>query len=173
MSLGLIHRRPVHPFVALRQAERALDRLNRRAATARPVTESYRSFDPRLEAVETEAGFEVTAEMPGVAREDLDVSVKEGVLTLSGVRRFGAPANAEQADSVEQSAEAEAVEAAEASVAEVADENVARFERRIRFNAEVDEDAISARYADGVLEVRIPKAMPPEPEVRTIPVEVG
>jgi len=162
MSLGLIHRRPASPWVALRQAERTLDRLNQRAAQPRRVASALPSYDPRLEAVETEEGYEVTAEMPGVARADLEVTVQEGVLTLKGARRYGRPA----ADAID-------VGEGEAEASDRQDENVVRFERRIRFNAEVDEDAIAARYADGVLEVRVPKRTPPEPEVRTIPVEVG
>ena len=165
MSLGLIHRRPMHPWTALRQAERTLDRLNQRVAQPRRVADAFRSYDPRLEAVETEEGYEVTAEMPGVAREDLEVTVQEGVLTLKGARRYGRPS-------------ADAIDVGEGEPEpndeqDEQDENVVRFERRIRFNADVDEDAIAARYADGVLEVRVPKRTPPEPEVRTIPVEVG
>jgi len=164
MSLGLIHRRPVHPWAALREAERAFDRMSRRTSPARRMAGAAPGWSPRLEAVETEEGFEVTAEIPGVAREDLEVSVHEGVLTLKGVRRFGDAREAE---------EAKADEVEDAAEAHVVDENVVRFERRIRFNADVDEEAIAARYANGVLEVRIPKATPPEPEVRTIPVEVA
>lgn len=170
MSLGLIHRRPAHPWAALREAERAFERLNRRSAPARRVANALQRWTPRLEAVETEDGFDVTAEMPGVAREDLELSVQDGVLTLKGARRFAAPAPADEAA---QAVEGDAAEAQSQEQPENADENVARFERRIRFNADVDEQAISARYADGVLEVRVPKAAPPEPEVRTIPVEIG
>lgn len=183
MSLGLIQRRPVHPWVALREAERAIDRLNRRAAPVRRVAGPLRSFVPRLDAVETEKGFDITAEIPGVAREDLQVSVQEGLLTLKGVRRYGRQASSAGAIDVGQAAD-ESTEAragegagtaaqADARPNEEADANAVHFERQIRFNADVDEDAISARYSDGVLEVHVPKVTPPEPEVRTIPVEVG
>lgn len=182
MSLGLIHRRPVHPWVALRQAEQAIDRLSRAAAPARRAAGSLRAFAPRLEAVETEHGFDITAEMPGVAREDLEVFVQEGVLTISGVRRYGRRAASGAIDVGEPAGEAAAADAAESDAkaaepktepkTEEVDDNV-RFARQIRFNADVDEDAISARYADGLLEVRVPKRTPPAPEVRTIPVEVA
>lgn len=175
MSLGLIHRRPVHPWAALREAERAAARLGRQAAPARRMASGLAGWRPRLEAVETEDGFEITAEMPGVARGDLEVSVQEGVLTIKGARRFG-----RKIASAEQAADAEAIDVqSDAGAGEDAqaekpqDENAVRFERRIRFNAEVDEDAIAARYVDGVLEVHVPKVAPPEPQVRTIPVEVG
>jgi HSP20 family protein len=174
MSLGLIQRSRVHPWAVLREAERTLGQLQPRIV--RPAG-AQRPFDPRIEAHETESGWEVSAELPGVAREDLEVFVQEGVLTIRGARRFGrreaqaieaTTAGAEPAE-----ADAEAAEAADASAAETEDASALRFERRIRFNGDVDEDAVSARYADGLLEVGVPRLVPPEPEVRTIPIQVA
>ncbi len=169
MSVGLIHRRPVHPWAALREAERAFGRMNRLGAPARRYAAGLQTWSPRIQAVETEEGFEVTAEVPGVARDQLEVSVQEGVLTIKGARRFGP---APKADEASASAETGA-DASESTESDAKDDGLVRFERRIRFNQDVDEGAIAARYADGVLEVHVPKATPPEPEVRTIPVEVG
>ena len=124
----------------------------------------------------------MSAELPGVAREDLEVFVQEGVLTIRGARRFGrreaqaieaTTAGAEPAEAEADAEAAEAAEAADASAAETEDASALRFERRIRFNGDVDEDAVSARYADGLLEVGVPRLVPPEPEVRTIPIQVA
>lgn len=182
MAIGLIHRRRVHPWAALREAERARGQLQPAAVRSTGV---LRAFDPRLEAHEIESGWEVSAELPGVAREDLEVFVQEGVLTIRGARRFGrreAPAidtttshaAAVPEAQVGDAAAGSAAEPGEASQAVAAKEsNVVRFERHIRFNGEVDEQAVSARYADGLLEVSVPKLVPPQPEVRTIPIQVG
>ena len=177
MSLGLIHRRRVHPFAALREAERAFDELHRRRRVVSPV---FRTFDPRLQAHETEAGWEVSAELPGVSRDDLEVFVQDGVLTIRGARRYGRPeapaieaTNADAPDATEATDGKEAEAATEAPAPAQDDANVARFERKIRFNGDVDEANVSARYADGVLEVSVPRSVPPEPEVRTIPIQVG
>ena len=171
MSLGLIHRRRVHPWAALREAERTLGQLQPRAL--RPIG-APRSFDPVLEAHETERGWEVSAELPGVARDDLEVFVQEGVLTIRGARRHGrreVPAiDTTTADAAPDAANAESSAESEA---EHESANTLRFERRIRFNGDVDEGAVSARYADGLLEVVVPRLVPPEPEVRTIPIEVA
>ena len=48
-----------------------------------------------------------------------------------------------------------------------------RFERRIRFPAEIVEDAVKASYKHGVLTVAIPKPEEVKPEVRTIPIETA
>lgn len=42
---------------------------------------------PAVDLYETPDGYVVTAEVPGMRREDLDISVHDGILTLSGVRR--------------------------------------------------------------------------------------
>lgn len=175
MSLGLIHRHRVHPWAALREAERTLGQLQPRAL--RPIG-APRVFDPVLEAHETERGWEVSAELPGVSRDDLEVFVQEGVLTIRGARRIGRR-EALAIDTTPVNAAPEDASAAAPPTAELeagaSDESAGalRFERRIRFNGDVDEDAVSARYADGLLEVVVPRVVPAEPEVRTIPIEVA
>ena len=167
MSLGLIHRRRVHPWAALREAERTLGQLQPRVV--RPLG-AARPFEPRLEAHETESGWEVSAELPGVARDDLEVFMQEGVLTIRGARRVGrGEAPAIDTTTAEAGADETSTEAAPAAASDEA--KALRFERRIRFNGEVDEDAVSARYADGLLDVVVPRLAPPEPEVRTIPIQ--
>jgi HSP20 family protein len=135
----------------LREAERALDLAQRLGQ--RNTQQADSGFVPRIQAVENESGFVITAELPGVEPADLAVSVEEGVLTLKGERK--APGWSE---------EASADEKAKLSTA---------FTRRIRFNGEIDEEAVSAKYRNGLLTVTVPKRVPPAPEVRTIPVEVA
>ena len=45
------------------------------------------SWAPSVDISETDNGFEVRAELPGVAKDDLSVSVKDNFLTLSGEKR--------------------------------------------------------------------------------------
>ena len=186
MSIGLIQRRQVHPWAALRQAERAFEQMQRRPLLA---VAALRRFEPQLQAHETEAGWEVTAELPGVARDDLEIFMQEGVLTIRGARHYGRREAAAEGTTTTEAAENETsanadrpvesadtpVEGADTPVAKAPaalEANVARFERKIRFNGDVDEEGISARYADGVLEVSVPRLVPAPPEVRTIPIQV-
>lgn len=154
MSFGtLIRTRPARATAVLRQAERTLDRAGRPAPVYGWTIRTAPGFEPRVQAVENESEYVVSAELPGVETEDLQVVVEEGVLTVKGLRK-GPRWSADLPD--EERARHEA-----------------RFARRIRFNGEIDDAGVSARYRNGLLTVTVPKARPPEPEVRTIPVEVA
>ena len=106
-----------------------------------------------MNAVESENGYVITAELPGVEQTDLGVSVEDGVLHLSGLRR-SAGWSEDLSDEDKEKLES-------------------RFERRFRFNRDIDEGAVKAQYRNGLLSITVPKAEPPKPEVKTIPVEVG
>ena len=155
MPIGaLIHRHPVRSAAsAIRDAERAIDEAQRqfRAFPALRL-QAERSFTPSVGAVENENEYRITAELPGVDPSDLDVSVEEGVLTIKGQRRY--PASDGDAASAE-------------------DDTRGQFQRRYRFNGEIDEEAVQAKLKHGLLTVTVPKRKAPEPEIRTIPVQVG
>jgi HSP20 family protein len=74
-------------------------------------------------------------DVPGVAQDQIDVSVDKGVLTVTATRE-------------------EAVAEGESPV--VRERATGRFTRRVRLSDSVDADAIEASHHDGVLEVRIP-----------------
>jgi HSP20 family molecular chaperone IbpA len=110
--------------------------------------ESEARYTPRLDAVELEDEYRVTAELPGVDAKDFDVTVEEGVLSIKGERRT-------------------------TSTSEEGEERESKcsFHERVRFPGEVDATKVSAAYRNGVLTVHVPKATQPEPEVRSIPVQ--
>jgi HSP20 family protein len=144
---------------ALFDAERTLDEMSRQFRSYPALRISTETgFSPRVSAVENETGYTITAELPGVESEDLEVIVEDGVLTIKGQRRLPGEPEAEQA--------------ADASKSEAEDVR-GRFQRRYRFNGEIDEAEVKARYRNGLLTVSVPKRRQPEPEVRTIPVEVA
>ncbi len=149
----LIRNHPARVAVAaLRDAERAFER-----AHVGPVygwgQRTASAFAPRLQADESETGYAITAELPGVDAGDLEVTIEDGVLTLAGVRRT--PTWSE----------------------DMSDEEKARhevsFRRRVRFNGEIDEPAVSARHRNGLLTITVPKPTPPEPVIKTIPIDVA
>jgi HSP20 family protein len=51
-----------------------------------PYDRAVSTFNPRFEIKERDDGFLFTADMPGVKEEDLDISLQNGVMTLSGTR---------------------------------------------------------------------------------------
>lgn len=108
-----------------------------------------KSFSPPVDIVENAEEFVLRAELPGVAKENLKVEVKENRLTLSGKKE----------------------EAASGSKGEYryAESSYGEFSRNFELPRNVDGSAIKAEYANGVLSLRIPKgkdALPRSIEIR-------
>jgi HSP20 family protein len=94
-------------------------------------------FVPALDIVEDEDALTLTAEVPGMAKEDLDVSLEDGVLTLRGEKKEEETTEDKNFHRVER--------------------RYGRFERRIQLPQNVDPEHVEATYADGVLKLRMPK----------------
>lgn len=92
---------------------------------------------PSVDISETDNGYEVRAELPGVAKDDLHVSVKDNLLTLSGEKRQEKADDTQNYRSVER--------------------RYGSFQRRFTFPSEVATDDIKAEFSDGVLTLSIPK----------------
>jgi HSP20 family protein len=105
-------------------------------------------FSPRVDIHEDEAEYRITAELPGLEEKDFDVHLEGGVLTLKGEKRDERSEEREGCRHVERVA--------------------GRFERRFQLPAEVDPDAVTASYRNGVLTLTLPKVAEARP--RTIPV---
>lgn len=131
------------PFYSLaRSMDRLLENDWRGAAAASAA------FVPRLEVVEHDGEFVVTAELPGIEEKDLHLEVHGNVLTLRGEKR------SEQAGEREGQHFTERVYGA--------------FRRGIELPVEVQSDKASASFKNGVLAVTLPKAE--TAKVRNIPV---
>lgn len=113
---------------------------------ARPRFESQ---GPKVDIVETEDGYELTAEIPGMTADDVDVTLHDGVLTISG--------------RVEQAEEKEERRAVFRERRQVS------FARRFRLGDKVDADKIDASVRNGLLFVSLPK--PHEVQPRKIAVK--
>ncbi len=117
--------------------------------SARP---SDAAFAPRINIAETETHFEVSADLPGVPADEVDVSVHEGQLVISGKREDVTEESGKTFHRVER--------------------RTGEFHRAIRLPEDVDQQNISAEYVDGVLSVTLPKSEKPKPtrvEVKTQP----
>ena len=126
-----------HAFDAFRDIEREMDRMLR-SVSAMSARGGGRF--PALNLYERPDEYVAVALLPGVAGDGLDVSVADGVLTLSGER------SREETD-------------AEATYRR-GERAFGRFERTISLPERVDEDGIAADFRDGVLRLTIPKAAP-------------
>lgn len=102
-------------------------------------------WTPRVDVRETDAALEVSAELPGVSEEDVELTVRENVLTIEGEKRAAA-ANTDES-------EAEAAEAVYYS-----ERHYGKFRRSLTLPSHVNADEAAAEFKHGVLTVRLPKA---------------
>jgi len=103
----------------------------------KPTTGGLRRWVPPMDLVETEGHLVLRGDLPGLDSEDVNIEVKDGVLTVSGERK---PEHQEQTDGFYR------VERA-----------FGTFSRSMSLPARIDADGITATFDKGVLEVRIPK----------------
>ncbi len=121
--------------------ERDMDRLFERffrGGTLAPFGESWGTFSPSVDVVETNDQIKVSAELPGLDDRDIEVSLDRGVLTISGEK------------SEEHKEERENYYRAERTYGS--------FRRSIPLPAEVNEDEVEAVFQNGVLTITLPKA---------------
>jgi HSP20 family protein len=93
---------------------------------------------PPVDVLESADSYLVRAELPGINKEDFNLEVKDGVLTLSGERKLEAPANGFEYRTVERIA--------------------GKFARSFYLPQTVKQDGIQATYRDGILEIHVPKS---------------
>ena len=111
---------------------------------------SLQAWRPAASIVENSDEYVVSADLPAVNRDDVNVTVENNMLSIKGERRH------------EQSADDETVHRRESFYGV--------FERRFSLPDDANTEAISAETKDGVLTVRIPKVQPAKPAVREISV---
>lgn len=90
---------------------------------------------PQIEIEQNQDRIQVTAELPGVDEKDIELSIEDGVLTLSGEKR------SERKDENGYS-----------------ERSYGRFERRVSLPSNVDDEKCSAEFNNGVLTISIPRA---------------
>lgn len=103
---------------------------------------------PAMNVWETEEGYVLETELPGMNLEDVDVTILDSTITISGTHR-------------EQEAEGVSYRRRE--------RRSGSFSRELRLPARIDANGISATLTDGVLRVNVPKAeeaLPRKIEVR-------
>jgi HSP20 family molecular chaperone IbpA len=105
---------------------------------------------PTVDVIEDTTGITLYADMPGVAKEKLQLHVDADTLTIAGEMHLSFP------------------EGMESSHVEV---RVPRFRRAFTLSKELDTDKIGAEFDKGVLKLRIPKVAHAQP--RKVEIQVG
>jgi HSP20 family protein len=107
------------------------------------------SYAPALELAETDEGFVVRAEVPGLAPEDVQITVEDDVLTIRGEKK---------AESEEKDGKVVRTE-----------RRFGKFVRTVEFGTSVDAEGTTASHRNGVLVVRLPKH--PRTRARQVKIE--
>jgi HSP20 family protein len=127
------------PFGSDRFHSRINDLFDESLGRSRGSATSTRSiWSPPVDVLESTDSYLVRAELPGMNKEDFNLEVKDGVLTLGGERKLEAPPNGVEYRSVERIA--------------------GKFSRSFYLPQTVKQDGIQATYRDGILEIHIPKS---------------
>nr|AAC79726.1 small heat shock protein [Thermotoga maritima] len=138
--------------------------LGRREDIFRPFRELQREIDrlfddffrtevrpaPDMDVFETDDEVVIEVEIPGIDRKDVQITVEENILKISGEKKLEREQKGKNYYYVERSA--------------------GKFERAIRLPDYVDVEKIKAEYKNGVLTIRVPKKE--ERKKKVIEVEV-
>jgi HSP20 family molecular chaperone IbpA len=109
----------------------------REVEKAQEATRPTRAFLPTTDIFETEDALTMVLEMPGVDRDNIEVSVENGVLTVEGRINFGKYEGLQPV---------------------YGEYNIGPYRRTFRISSRIDQDKIRAEMRDGVITLVLPKA---------------
>ena len=134
---------PLTPLARLNAFQNEVDRLFETPPFFGASGTNSHGFSPALDVYQDKDNVVVHAELPGMKKEEISLSLREGSLTLSGERRH---------------------EKAHDEKSRVRNERFfGRFERTITLPVQVDGTTVTAAYENGILTVTLPKAEAAKP----------
>ena len=101
-------------------------------------SEDLASWTPGVDVVEQADAYAFAVDLPGVPKEDVDITFEDNILTISGSRLRAEETNDGQYRRVER--------------------RYGKFTRSFSLPSQVDTSKVEASFKDGVLMVRVPKA---------------
>ena len=114
-----------------------------------------RFLAPTVDVAETDDEMTATAELPGVAEDDMHLSLVDNILTIKGEKK------------------AEETKEDEDKKYRLVERSYGSFQRSILLAFKADPDGVKASFKDGVLKVTIPKPADAEPKSSRIPIGKG
>lgn len=118
-----------------------MDRFFEDVTRALPVYDERR-FDSQWDIQEEKDHFYLSVDMPGMRKEDINIEMRDQVLTITGERKRHSRMNGKN---------------------KAEESDVRRFVRSFTLPNTVDADKIEAQYENGVLEVYLPKTQAAQP----------
>ncbi len=153
------------PFLALRgEMDRLFDRFTsgfgfpslRRMMDLEPAWRTewpLRDGVPAVDVAESATAYKITAELPGMAEKDIEVSLTEDTLTIKGEKRQ----EHEEKDENRY----------------LSERSYGSFQRSFSLPSGVDRDKLAATFANGVLTVTLPKTPEAQKQEKKIEVKAG
>ena len=138
------------PFFALQSSMNSLFDDFFRGFPGEALT-TAESFSPKMAIDVKDEEIEITAELPGVKKQDLDISIADNIMTISGEKK------------TETEQEEKNFYRSEISYGS--------FSKSVQLPEGTEEDKIDASLNDGILTVKIPKSQPQEPEKKKIDIK--
>ena len=104
----------------------------------------FTGWSPALDLYQSNDNVIAVVELPGMRKEDIEISLHDGTLTISGERKRENSSNGDKAERTER--------------------YVGTFRRSIALPTRVDAGKVSATYREGILTVTLPKAEEVKPK---------
>lgn len=117
------------------------------------VAKKLRRFQPRVDVSESADAIMITADVPGMVEDDIDITLSDDTLTISGERSESREKEDEDYFHRERS--------------------YGMFSRRIPLPTYIERDEISAKFKNGVLKIEVPKSEEGRKHWRKIEVKSG
>jgi HSP20 family protein len=114
--------------------------------------DSPMQFHPRIDISEDDKMIYVEAEVPGIKKEDLKISVQDNILTISGEKKH------------------ETEEKKDKSYFR-SERCYGSFQRSFTLPADINRDKTEAKFEDGILKINIEKSQPKDTNTRTIKIK--
>lgn len=112
-------------------------------------------FFPRIDVSETEDALEITAELPGLTADNINVTMQGDQLMIAGEKKSEKVTNSGKGDETHHQIE----------------RSFGSFQRIMTLPFEIDADKVNSHFADGVLKLSLPKAAARNPKASKI--EIG
>ena len=103
----------------------------------------FSGWSPALDLYQNNDNVIARVELPGMRKEDIEISLHDGMLTINGERKS---------------------ETSEGEKAERTERYVGKFRRSVSLPTQVDTNKVTANYRDGILTVTLPKAEEAKPK---------
>lgn len=133
-----------NPFQDLVSIQDEMNRMFDSYFSRKPGGGEMMIWNPVVDISETEEEITVAAEVPGIKKEDIKITIQDNVLTLSGEKNEEKEEKNKQYHRVERS--------------------FGSFQRSFSLPSSVSADKIKAKYKDGILVVVLPKSEESKPK---------